>query len=52
MNTIAVVFPGIGYTCQKPLLYYLIKWLKSKNINVVELDYTRWEKKRCEEILN
>ena len=46
MNTIAVVFPGIGYTCQKPLLYYLIKWLKSKNINVVELDYTSLGKEK------
>lgn len=40
MKKLAVIFPGIGYTCQKPLLYYLIKWLKSMSYNVMELDYT------------
>ena len=25
MSKIAVLFPGIGYTCDKPLLYYSAK---------------------------
>ena len=27
MNRIACLFPGIGYTCDKPLLYYSWKLL-------------------------
>ena len=39
MKKIACVFPGIGYTCDKPLLYYCIKILKSAKWEVIPLKY-------------
>jgi phosphoglycolate phosphatase len=29
-DKIAVIFPGIGYTCDKPLLYYAGKFAQEK----------------------
>ncbi len=36
---LAVIFPGIGYTCDKPLLYYSIRLAKGKGYEVVTVDY-------------
>lgn len=36
---IAVLFPGIGYTCDKPLLYYAGKIAVSKEYKLVKVEY-------------
>ena len=36
---IAVLFPGIGYTCDKPLLYYTAKLALKKKYEVVKVEY-------------
>lgn len=36
---IAVLFPGIGYTCDKPLLYYAGKIVISKGYELVKVEY-------------
>lgn len=36
---IAVLFPGIGYTCDKPLLYYAGKIAVSKGYELVKVEY-------------
>ena len=36
---IAVLFPGIGYTCDKPLLYYAGKLAVSKGYELVKVEY-------------
>ena len=40
MKKIACLFPGIGYTCDKPLLYYSWKLLKGMDWEVVPVPYT------------
>lgn len=40
MKKIACLFPGIGYTCDKPLLYYAWKLLKGQGREVVPVSYT------------
>ena len=37
---IACLFPGIGYTCDKPLLYYSWKLLKGMGWEIVSVPYT------------
>ena len=37
---IACLFPGIGYTCEKPLLYYSWKLLKGMGWEVVPVPYS------------
>ena len=39
-KTIACLFPGIGYTCDKPLLYYSWKLLKGLGREVVLVPYS------------
>lgn len=39
MSKIAVLFPGIGYTCDKPLLYYSAKLAAEKGLEVVRVPY-------------
>ena len=39
MDKIAVLFPGIGYTCDKPLLYYSAKLAAEKGYEVVRVPY-------------
>ena len=39
MRKIAVLFPGIGYTCDKPLLYYSAKLAAEKGYEVVRVPY-------------
>ena len=40
MKKIACLFPGIGYTCDKPLLYYSAKMLKGLGWEVVQVPYS------------
>ncbi len=40
MSKIACLFPGIGYTCDKPLLYYSWKLLKGLGWEVVPVAYS------------
>ena len=40
MKKIACLIPGIGYTCDKPLLYYSWKLLKGLGWEVVPVPYT------------
>ena len=39
-SKIACLFPGIGYTCDKPLLYYSWKLLKGMGWEIVPVPYT------------
>ena len=39
MSKIAVLFPGIGYTCDKPLLYYSAKLAAEKGYEVMRVPY-------------
>lgn len=39
-NQLAVIFPGIGYHSDKPLLYYSKKLAKSKEYEIVEIKYS------------
>lgn len=36
---VAVLFPGIGYTCEKPLLYYAGKLAVAKGYEIVKVEY-------------
>ncbi len=36
---IACLFPGIGYTCDKPLLYYSEKLLRALNWDIIRVQY-------------
>ena len=40
MKKIACLFPGIGYTCDKPLLYYSWKLLKGLDWEIVPVLYS------------
>ncbi len=40
MKKIACLFPGIGYTCDKPLLYYSWKTLKGMGWEVIPVQYS------------
>ena len=40
MKRIAVVFPGIGYTVDKPLLYYSSKLLHASGWDVTPVSYS------------
>ncbi len=40
MKRIACLFPGIGYTCDKPLLYYSWKTLKGMGWEIVPVQYS------------
>ena len=40
MKRIACLFPGIGYTCDKPLLYYSWKMLKGMGWEIVPVQYS------------
>lgn len=39
MKKIAILFPGIGYTCRRPLLHYAGDLADGHNYEVVRLDY-------------
>ena len=40
LKKIAVLFPGIGYTVDKPLLYYTSKLLRAENWEVISVYYS------------
>ena len=40
MKRIACLFPGIGYTCDKPLLYYSWKLLKGRGWEILPVQYS------------
>lgn len=42
---IAVIFPGIGYTCDKPLLYFAAKLAKKYGYEVKRVEYGNFPKK-------
>ena len=42
---LACLFPGIGYTCDKPLLYYSWKLLKGLSWEVVPVPYSGFPEK-------
>jgi len=44
MSKLAVVFPGIGYHGDKPLLYYSAKLAKELGYKVIKLSYTGFPK--------
>lgn len=39
MKKLAVIFPGIGYTCTKPLLYYTASAATDQDYEILRLDY-------------
>ncbi len=39
MKKLAVIFPGIGYTCAKPLLYYTASAAADHDYEILRLDY-------------
>lgn len=42
---LAVLFPGIGYHCDKPLLYYTAKLAKAENYEILPVPYTGFPEK-------
>lgn len=42
---LAVLFPGIGYHCDKPLLYYAAKLAKAEEYEVLPVPYTGFPEK-------
>lgn len=42
----AVIFPGIGYHCDKPLLYYSKKIAKSLGFEIIEVPYGGFDSKK------
>ena len=42
---LAVLFPGIGYHCDKPLLYYAAKLAKTEKYEVLPVPYTGFPEK-------
>ena len=40
MNKIAVIFPGLGYICDRSLLYYPARLLRSMGYEIVLASYT------------
>lgn len=39
MKKLAVMFPGVGYTCEKPLLYYTASAAADYGYEILKLDY-------------
>lgn len=39
MKKLAVMFPGVGYTCMKPLLYYTASAAEDRGYEIMRLDY-------------
>lgn len=47
---LAVIFPGIGYHCDKPILYYSRKLAKEQEYKeIISLEYSYTEKKYSRE---
>ena len=45
MKKLAVIFPGIGYTAEKPLLYYAGKLAKEHGYETVNVAYSGFPEK-------
>ena len=45
MKKLAVIFPGIGYHKDKPLLYYAAKLVQSMDYEVIHIEYSDMPKK-------
>ena len=45
---LAILFPGIGYHTDKPLLYYSKKILKNMDYEIKEIHFwhNKWQKRR------
>ncbi|MBP3703882.1 MAG: hypothetical protein J6I65_08860 [Lachnospiraceae bacterium] len=41
---VAVFFPGVGYNCDKPLLYYLKKAAKEYDFQIIDISYGEFPK--------
>ena len=39
---LAIIFPGVGYTCAKPLLYYTAQLAAEYDYEVIRLDYVMY----------
>ena len=39
MKKLAIIFPGVGYTCTKPLLYYTASMAAERGYEIIRLDY-------------
>ena len=50
MKKIACLFPGIGYTCDKPLLYYSRELLRSRGWETVPLSWSGLDREQPGEI--
>ena len=44
MNKLAVIFPGVGYHTDKPLLYYSKKLAFQNGYEIVEVPYGKFPK--------
>ena len=38
MKKLAIIFPGVGYTCTKPLLYYTASMAAERGYEIIRLD--------------
>ncbi len=45
MKNLAVFFPGIGYTNDKPLLYYTRKFLQKSGFEIININYSGFPEK-------
>lgn len=53
MKKLAVLFPGIGYHCDKPLLYYSKKCLSAYGYEIIEVNYKHFpHMKDKDELIN
>ncbi len=50
LKKVAVIFPGMGYHSDKPLLYYSKKLAKARGYEVIEITYDL--KKRAKDVMN
>ena len=39
MKKLAIIFPGVGYTSTKPLLYYTASMAAERGYEIIRLDY-------------
>ncbi|MCR5303567.1 MAG: alpha/beta hydrolase, partial [Lachnospiraceae bacterium] len=51
MRKIAVIFPGMGYTKDRPLLYYSGKLAKNKGFELRHIDFSgfEWSKEKLKD---
>lgn len=49
-NNLCVLFPGVGYTAERPLMYYAGKVLKNKGYEIISLKYEGLPKKKGNDV--